>query len=119
MAWRSANSISTSPKGEQKKRLKEREDDPLTQWKVSPIDEQAQRKWSAYSKARDEMLERTSHPDAPWRVVIANDKKVARLEFIRDLLSSFSYRGKSKKLCTPDRSVVFPWSANDAGKLAP
>jgi polyphosphate kinase 2 len=104
---------------EQKKRLKEREDDPLTQWKISPIDEAAQRKWSAYSKARDEMLDRTSHPPAQWRVVIANDKKIARLEFIRDLLSSFSYRGKSKRLTKPDRDIVFQWSADEAGKLAP
>ena len=65
------------------------------------------------------MLERSSHADAPWSVVIANDKKIARLEFIRDLLSSFSYRGKSKKLTKPDRDIVFPWSANDAAKLAP
>src|SRR6185437_2131101 len=73
-------------KKEQKKRLDDREDDPLTQWKVSPIDEAAQKKWSAYSRARDEMLRRTSHEAAPWRIVLANDKKVARLEFIRDLL---------------------------------
>src|SRR6185437_5582423 len=78
-------------KKEQKKRLDDREDDPLTQWKVSPIDEAAQKKWSAYSRARDEMLRRTSHEAAPWRIVLANDKKVARLEFIRDLLDSFSY----------------------------
>jgi polyphosphate kinase 2 len=106
-------------KDEQKKRLKEREKDPLTQWKVSPIDEAAQKKWSAYSRARDEMLERTSHPEAPWRVVNANDKKIARLEFLRDLLESFSYRGKSKKLTSPDRGIVFPWATNDSGRLAP
>ena len=44
---------------------------------------------------------------APWRIVLANDKKVARLEFIRDLLDSFSYRGKSKKLTRPDRDIAF------------
>jgi polyphosphate kinase 2 (PPK2 family) len=106
-------------KKEQKKRLTEREDDPLTQWKVSPVDEMAQRKWSAYSRARDEMLRRTSHEAAPWRIVLANDKKVARLEFIRDLLESFSYRGKSKKLVQPDRSIVFHWADNLADRLAP
>jgi polyphosphate kinase 2 len=106
-------------KKEQKKRLTEREDDPLTQWKVSPVDEMAQRKWSAYSRARDEMLRRTSHEAAPWRIVLANDKKVARLEFIRDLLESFSYRGKSKKLAQPDRSIVFHWADNLADRLAP
>jgi len=106
-------------KKEQKKRLDDREDDPLTQWKVSPIDEAAQKKWSAYSQARDEMLRRTSHEAAPWRIVLANDKKVARLEFIRDLLDSFSYSRKSKKLTQPDRNVVFPWSAANQERLAP
>jgi polyphosphate kinase 2 len=105
-------------KKEQKNRLDEREKDPLTQWKVSPIDEAAQKKWNAYSKARDEMLEHTSHADAPWRVVLANDKKVARLEFIRDLLESFSYRGKSKKLTQPDRAIVFQWAENLSDRLA-
>ena len=106
-------------KKEQKARLDEREDDPLTQWKISPIDEMAQKKWSAYSKSRDEMLSRTSHDPAPWRVVLANDKKMARLEFLRDLLDSFSYRGKSRKLARPDRDIVFPWSPAKQDRLAP
>jgi polyphosphate kinase len=106
-------------KKEQKARLKEREDDPLTQWKVSPIDEKAQKKWSAYSRTRDEMFRRTSHDAAPWRVVLANDKKVARLEFLRDLLDSFSYPAKSKKLSRPDREVVFLWSSGNQERLAP
>jgi polyphosphate kinase 2 len=106
-------------KSEQKKRLQEREKDPLTQWKVSPIDEAAQKKWKAYSQARNEMLRRTSHEAAPWRVVNADDKKVARLEFIRDLLHSFSYRGKNAKCAKPDRSIIFPWSEDEKGRLAP
>jgi len=106
-------------KKEQKKRLNDREDDPLTQWKVSPIDEMAQKKWSAYSRARDEMFRRTSHEAAPWRIVLANDKKVARLEFLRDLLDSFSYRGKSKKLTRPDSRIVFEWSPAIQDRLAP
>jgi polyphosphate kinase 2 len=106
-------------KKEQKKRLKERQNDPLTTWKVSPIDEAAQKKWTAYSQARNEMLRRTSHEAAPWRVVHANDKKVARLEFIRDLIDTFSYLGKSRKLAHPDRSIVFPWSEKEQDKLEP
>ena len=104
-------------KKEQKARLKEREDDPLTQWKVSPIDEAAQKKWNAYTEARDEMLRRTSHEAAPWRILRANDKKIARLEFIRDLLHSFSYRGKNQRLTKPDRTIVFPWSEDEAARL--
>ena len=104
---------------EQKKRLAEREGDPLTQWKVSPVDESAGRKWPAYSKARDEMFRRTSHSAAPWRIVKADDKKVGRLEFLRDLLESFSYTGKSRKLTRPDRSIVFAWSESAESNLAP
>jgi len=97
-------------KHEQKKRLEARRDDPLKQWKISPVDEAAQDKWHAYSKARDEMFERTGHEPAPWRVVTADEKKVARLELIRDLLESFSYKDKDKKLTRPDRKIVFEWS---------
>lgn len=103
---------------EQKKRLKDREKDPLTQWKVSPIDEAAQKKWKDYSKARDEMFRRTSAEAAPWKIVLADDKKTARLEFIRDLLESFSYTKKSRKLIKPDRSIVFPWSETAADRVA-
>jgi polyphosphate kinase 2 len=97
-------------KAEQAERLEERREDPLKQWKISPIDAAAQDKWHAYSKARDEMFARTSHSAAPWHVVRADDKKTARLELIRDLLESFPYKGKDKKLVQPDRKVVFPWS---------
>jgi polyphosphate kinase 2 len=97
-------------KSEQKKRLAARRDDPLKQWKLSPVDEAAQKNWKAYSEARDVMFRRTTHPHAPWRVLRADVKKIARLEMIRDLLESFSYKGKDKKLSKPDRGVVFPWS---------
>ena len=107
-------------KQEQKKRLEEREDDPLKKWKTSTVDEAALKNWKPYSKARDEMFERTNHPAAPWHVVRADVKKTARLEFIRDLLSGFDYKGKSNKLTKPDRNIVFPWSpeAEDTGLVA-
>lgn len=97
-------------KGEQKKRLAARRKDPLKQWKMSPVDEAAQAKWKEYTDARDAMFRRTTHALAPWRAVCADVKKTARLELIRDLLESFSYKGKDKKLAQPDRNVVFPWS---------
>ncbi|MDE1940441.1 MAG: polyphosphate kinase 2 [Alphaproteobacteria bacterium] len=105
-------------KTEQKVRLAARHKDPLKQWKISPVDEAALKKWKPYTKARDEMFEHTSHADAPWKVVIANDKKIARLEFLRDLVSSFDYRGKDNKLCRPDRSIVFEWSKKRRKLLA-
>ena len=97
-------------KKEQKKRLEAREKSPLKRWKISPIDAVATKKWDAYSKARDDMFRRTSHTAAPWRVVHSDTKKIARLEFLRDLLDGFSYPHKDKKLTRPDRDVVFPWS---------
>jgi polyphosphate kinase 2 len=97
-------------RSEQKRRLAQRREDPLKQWKISPIDEAAQKHWKDYSKARDLMLRETSHPGAPWHVVRADSKKTARLELIRHLLDSFSYRGKSKSLATPDETVVFGFS---------
>jgi polyphosphate kinase 2 len=97
-------------KHEQKKRLKERLEDPLKQWKSSPVDAAALGDWKKYGKARDEMFRKTNHPAAPWRIVRADVKKTARLEFIRDLLGSFDYKGKSHKLAAPDRKIVFPWT---------
>jgi polyphosphate kinase 2 len=105
-------------KHEQKKRLEARRDDPLKQWKISPVDEAAQDKWHDYSKARDAMFERTSHKPAPWRVVVTNEKKVARLELLRDLLDSFSYKGKDNKVTKPDRDVVFEWTAKKKKRIA-
>jgi polyphosphate kinase 2 len=92
-------------KSEQKKRLEARREDPLKQWKISPVDQAALKHWKDYSKARDEMFERTSHADGPWCVVAADVKKVARLELIRDLLASFEYPGKKGKLAQPDRRI--------------
>jgi len=103
---------------EQKERLKARADDPLKQWKLSPVDAKALKNWRAYSAARDEMFRRSSHSEAPWRIVKADIKKVVRLELIRDLLASFDYDGKSKKLTRADESVVFQWSEETAGKIA-
>ena len=105
-------------KHEQKKRLEARRDDPLKQWKISPVDEAAQDKWHAYSKARDEMFKRTSHAPAPWRVVVADEKKIARLELLRDLLDSFSYKDKDKKITRPDRKIVFEWSSKGEKRVS-
>jgi polyphosphate kinase 2 len=103
---------------EQAKRLAAREKSPLKQWKVSPVDEAAQKKWHDYSKARNETFARTDHHKAPWRIVGTDIKKVARLEMIRDLLASFDYKGKSRTLAAPDRSVVFFWSPERRDRLA-
>ncbi|MFZ4062736.1 MAG: polyphosphate kinase 2 [Polynucleobacter sp.] len=93
---------------EQALRLKDRANDPLKQWKISPIDEQAQKMWKPYSVARDLMLEKTSSVAAPWIVIDANDKKLTHLNLIRDLLSRVDYPGKDKKILKVDSKIVLP-----------
>lgn len=97
-------------KKEQAVRLQDRAKDPLKQWKISPIDQQAQKHWNAYSKCRNEMLEKTSSSDAPWIIVKANDKKVAHLNMIKDLLSRVSYPGKDKSLLKVDKDITYQWN---------
>jgi len=94
-------------KKEQRRRLKKREHDPLTQWKSSPVDAKALKRWKEYSRARDEMLRRTHSVFAPWRIVRADDKKTARLNLIRDLLGRLHYGKKDKRLAVSDPRVVF------------
>ena len=99
-------------KEEQGIRLKDRAEDPLKQWKISPIDQQAQKMWNAYSAARDDMLKHTSSKIAPWTVISANDKKLAHLNLIADLLSRVDYPEKNKKLLKIDPKIVLRWPAN-------
>ena len=96
-------------KDEQKKRLKDRAKDPLKQWKVSPIDEQAHKKWDDYSRARDAMFARTHSVISPWIVVRSDDKRQARLNLIRDMLARLTYPGADKTLLTPNPDIVFAY----------
>jgi polyphosphate kinase 2 len=96
-------------KKEQKRRLQDRRDDPLKQWKVSPIDAVAVKRWDAYTQARDQMFARTSSPLSPWIVVRADDKRTARLNVIRDLLGRLACPETNKHLAVPDRTFVFPY----------
>lgn len=95
-------------KKEQAERLESRKTDPLKQWKISPIDEQAQNKWEAYSVARDLMLLQTSSIKAPWTAINANNKKQTHTNLIKDLLSRVSYAGKDEKMLTVDPEIVMP-----------
>ena len=65
--------------------------DPLKQWKLSPMDLESRRRWEAYTKAKEIMLERTHIAEAPWWVVQAVDKKKARLNCIHHLLGEVPY----------------------------
>lgn len=76
---------------EQEFRFHARIQDPLKQWKLSPMDLQSRTRWEDYTKAKEIMLQRTSIPEAPWSVVHAVDKKKARLNCIAHLLSQVPY----------------------------
>ena len=102
-------------KQEQKLRLESRKNDPLKQWKISPIDQQAQKKWNAYSTYRNAMLLKTSTAEAPWTIVRANNKKEAHLNLIRHLLLQLNYAGKNKCLLKPNADIIFTF--NQVGSL--
>ncbi|KGJ02432.1 polyphosphate kinase 2, PA0141 family [Paracoccus halophilus] len=76
---------------EQQMRFLMRIHDPLKQWKLSPMDLQSRVRWEDYTKAKEEMFERTNIPEAPWYIVPGNDKKRARLNCIAHLLDQFPY----------------------------
>jgi polyphosphate kinase len=76
---------------EQHLRFMTRIQDPLKQWKLSPMDLESRRLWEQYTKAKEIMLERTHIPEAPWWVIEAVDKKKARLNCINHLLSQIAY----------------------------
>jgi polyphosphate kinase 2 len=76
---------------EQHFRFEMRIHDPLKQWKLSPMDLQSRVRWEAYTKAKEDMLERTHISEAPWWIVEAVDKKRARLNCIAHLLTQFPY----------------------------
>lgn len=77
---------------EQNVRFLMRIHDPLKQWKLSPMDMESRRRWEAYTKAKEVMLDRTHIPEAPWWIVEAVDKKKARLNCIHHLLSQIPYQ---------------------------
>lgn len=95
-------------KKEQEARLNDRRKDPLKQWKISPIDNKAQKYWKDYSEARDEMLLRTNFKYSPWFIVNAEDKKSAHIALITHLLSRLEYPEKDKKLLKQDLLLVYP-----------
>src|ERR1700726_3356349 len=76
--------------------------DPLKQWKLSPMDLESRRRWELYTKAKEEMIERTNIPDARWWVVEGVDKKRARLNCIHHLLQQIPYED------VPHEQIVMP-----------
>jgi len=92
-------------KKEQDRRFKQRIEDPLRQWKLSPMDLKSYSRWYDYSRARDAMFKTTSTEAAPWYVIHSDDKKRARLNGIRHILNLIPYkRIKRDKIKLPKRS---------------
>jgi polyphosphate kinase 2 (PPK2 family) len=90
---------------EQERRFKRRINDPLRQWKLSPMDLEARARWYAYSRARDKMLAATDMPYAPWYLIRSDDKRRARLNCIHHLLSKIPHEDIShNKVKLPPRS---------------
>jgi len=89
---------------EQEFRFKMRIEDPLKQWKLSPMDLESRRHWEDYTKAKEDMLNRTHTAESPWWVVDADDKKRARLNVIAHLLEAIPYEDVPKQeIVLPDR----------------
>jgi polyphosphate kinase 2 len=90
---------------EQERRFKARIDDPMRQWKLSPMDTESYRQWYDYSRARDLMFKATSSKHAPWYIIRSDDKRRARLNCISHLLKSIPYkRVRRDKVRLPKRS---------------
>jgi polyphosphate kinase 2 len=97
---------------EQLSRFVRRQDDPVKRWKLSPVDLASLDKWDDYTRAKEAMFARTDVPEAPWTVIRGNDKKRARLEAMRYVLTLFDYDGK-------DADAIGPVDPLIAGGVGP
>ena len=95
-------------KDEQRKRLDDRKTNPLKQWKVSPVDAEAQNRWNDYSAARDEMLRKTNFPYMPWFVADADQKDDVHIALISHILSQVNYKDKRHDLLRDHEQLIYP-----------
>ncbi|WP_440122000.1 polyphosphate kinase 2 [Tenacibaculum sp. Ill] len=95
-------------KDEQLRRFNSRNNNPLKRWKFSPVDKRGQELWDRYSYYKNEMFSKTHTAYSPWIVVKTNNKKEARVECMRHVLSQFDYDGKeeAQTILTPDPNIV-------------
>ena len=106
-------------KEEQAKRFDARKENPLKRWKFSPVDKQGQILWDKYTHYKSEMFTKTHTTYSPWMIIKTNDKKVARLEAIRHVLSRFNYEGKSEAdtILSPDPNVVMRYYRSNINQI--
>jgi polyphosphate kinase 2 (PPK2 family) len=95
-------------KDEQLKRFEARKKTALKRWKFSSVDQKGQELWDSYTHYKEEMFSKSHTTYSPWMIVKTNNKKVARLESIRHVLSQFDYEGKKQATTTllPDPNIV-------------
>jgi len=106
-------------RGEQLRRFLRRQVDPVKQWKLSPIDLASLDKWDEYTQAKEAMFGYTDLPDAPWTVVKSNDKRRARLETMRSVLSLIPYADMDAGVAAPpDPLIVGPAPLLSGGEQA-
>ena len=92
---------------EQLRRFQQRANDPLKQWKVSAVDIQSIHKWEEYTEAKEAMFLLTHSESAPWTIIKSDDKKRARINAMRHVLSAFDYEGRDASVAqAPDPSIV-------------
>ncbi|MEO5873853.1 MAG: polyphosphate kinase 2 [Streptosporangiaceae bacterium] len=105
-------------RGEQRTRFTIRRIDPVRRWKLSPIDLASLDRWDDYTHAKEAMFYYTDSAETPWTVVQGNDKRRARLEAMRHLLSLFDYPGKDHEAAgTPDPLIVGPPKPAERGRF--
>jgi polyphosphate kinase 2 len=91
----------------QKERFESRREDPLKQYKLSPVDNLAQKYWDQYSLRKFQMLQETNRTMAPWTIIRSDNKKMARINCIKFVLSQFDYEGKlPAEELAPDPDIV-------------
>jgi len=101
---------------EQIRRFQSRENDPLKQWKLSPIDKASLDKWDDYTEAKEAMFFYTDTADAPWTIIKSDDKKRARLNCMQYFLSSVPYPNKNKKVVLGPDPLIVGTSAHVIGR---
>lgn len=95
---------------EQLRRFQSRKQDPLKQWKLSPVDIASLEKWQEYTEAKHAMFFHTDNPQSPWTIIKSDDKKRARLNCLRFFLSQFEYPNK-------DNSIIGDYDTKIAGPV--
>ena len=99
-------------RNEQFRRFQQRQEDPLKQWKLSPIDLASLDKWEAYTEAKEAMFFYTDTADAPWTVIKSDCKKRARINAMRHVLNSLNYPNKNTEVAIPPDKLIVGSASN-------